>query len=188
MQKYQNEEFYQEAYYSTYSLDGMSYFESPNIKRVLHTLADGLCKHLQFNTHLDAGCAAGYIVERMRANRKRSFGTDFSNYVLENAVEAAKPYLFRRDLRLPIPGQYDLIACIEVVEHIEAEYTDNVIDNLCQASNRYIFFSSNYDMEEPTHINLRHRGEWVGLFKQRGFFPIAFEFDAIPWGFLCEKA
>jgi hypothetical protein len=65
--------------------------------------------------------------------------------------------------------RYDLIVCIEVLEHLPPEATEPAILNICSACDRVLFSSSPDDFDEPTHFNVRPTEEWMALFEAQGF-------------------
>ena len=70
----------------------------------------------------------------------------------------------------PIDGRYDLITCIEVLEHMSPADAQAAIDNMCEASERVLFSSSPGDFDEPTHVNTHPTAAWAAWFAERGFF------------------
>ena len=70
-----------------------------------------------------------------------------------------------------IDGAFDLVTCIEVLEHVPRESAERALDNLTGCTNRVLFSSTPDDDNEPTHVNLRPPDQWVKEFATRGFFP-----------------
>lgn len=181
-------DIYNEEYYNNYGTETTSYLEDERIGNTLEELVDFTCANLQFQTHLDIGCAMGFTVRAMTRRGKDSRGVDISEYAIAHALPEVKDLLRVHDIRRSVGlYKYDLVTCIEVVEHIDKQYTERVIQNICNASSRYIFFSSKFDLKEKTHVNVRPTGHWFGLFEQRGFKYIPMIYDPIHWGFFIER-
>jgi len=70
----------------------------------------------------------------------------------------------------PLARRYDLVTCVEVLEHVPPAECETAIDNLCAATDRILFSSSPFDYGEPTHVNVKQPDQWAELFARRGFF------------------
>ena len=71
----------------------------------------------------------------------------------------------------PGPGRFDLVTCIEVVEHMPEADALAALDTLTRAAPRILFSSSPTDFTEPTHVNVRPVLYWLQAFADRGFAP-----------------
>lgn len=170
---------YGEQYYAGY------YERSPRWFDFFTLIADRLIEEFEPKTHLDAGCAWGLLVEVMREKGVQSFGVDFSAYALEQIHPDVKPYCHRGSLADPISGgPYDLVTCIEVLEHMEEEDAVRAIENLAAVTDVVLFSSTPDDLDDPTHINVHPVLYWLREFAKQGFFPDASS-DAL---FLTEQA
>jgi 2-polyprenyl-3-methyl-5-hydroxy-6-metoxy-1,4-benzoquinol methylase len=133
---------------------------------------DGIAWHI-INEHdpgtvLDVGCAYGYLVECLRNRGVDAIGIDTSGYALSRAALEVRPYLHRADALLPFPGRYDVIVCIEVVEHMDAIDGEIMIANLC-AHTDAVFFSSTPDgYDQPGHMNVQPLNYWWMRFVKHG--------------------
>lgn len=176
---------YDEKYYNKYGHDGTPYKDQDGVIETLVTLSDELCKHFMFYTHIDIGCAFGYMVHQMQYNGVRSSGCDISEYAIENGITNN---LFQWDIsKKPLFQVYDLVTCVEVIEHIDPAWEENAIYNICSAARRWLYFSSEYNLLEPTHVNCKYRHEWIGLIEAEGFRPVKFSYPYIPWGVMFER-
>lgn len=136
-------------------------------------------------TVLDAGCAMGMEVEALRMMGCDAWGIDTSEYALEQAREDMRPYLFcdSIDAPLAIPPngtgerRYDLILCVEVLEHLHKADSESALENLCHFTDAVLFSSTPTDHAEPTHYNVQEPAYWHLLFAQQGFMP-DLNFDA----------
>lgn len=118
---------------------------------------------------LDAGCAKGFLVEALRDRGAEAFGIDISEYAIGEVRPDIQSYCRVSSLGEPLCAWYDLIVCIEVLEHLSEEEGRRAIANICKSTNDVLFSSSPDDFTEPTHVNVRPRSYWVEQFSQEGF-------------------
>lgn len=138
---------------------------------------------------LDAGCAMGFLVEALRNLGVDASGVDVSAFALEQAHESVKEHVREASLADPLPGRYDLITCIEVLEHLPAADAEVALANLCTASDQVLFSSSPFDYAEPTHVNVKPPEEWSAMFARHGFVrDVDFELPPIPWAALYRRS
>lgn len=119
---------------------------------------------------LDAGCAFGFLVESLRKRGVEAFGVDISHYAIENVHESVKPFCWVGSVTEPFPRHYDLITCIEVLEHLPKPDAEKAIKNLCAHTNVVIFSSTPCDYKEATHINVQPVEYWVEQFSRCQFY------------------
>ena len=70
----------------------------------------------------------------------------------------------------PPPGRYDLIVCLELLEHLPRTEAEQAIANLCQSTDDILFSSTPFDFKEISHINVRPLDDWAIQFARHGFF------------------
>jgi hypothetical protein len=122
-------------------------------------------------TVFDAGCAFGYLIETLREQGIDTWGSDVSTYAIDQAGPAAKPFVHVASITDPLTRRYDLITCIEVLEHVDAATGDAAIANFCAHSDAVLFSSSPDDFDEPTqHVNVQPPAYWAERFAAHGFF------------------
>ena len=83
-----------------------------------------------------------------------------------------RPFCAVGSLAEPIEGEYDLITCIEVLEHMPEAEGIRAIANMTAVTDRIVFSSSPTDLVEPTHVNLKPAIYWLHLFAAHGFAPL----------------
>jgi hypothetical protein len=153
-------------------------------------IADHLIDRLHPTSVLDAGCAWGFLVEALRKRGVDAWGVDVSEYAITNVDESVEEYCWRGSLTDPLPQRYDLITCIEVLEHMTPRDSDTAIANLCAASDRVLVSSTPFDYGEPTHVNVQPPEHWAAAFARHGFLRNV-EFDTsflTPWAALYERS
>ena len=82
------------------------------------TIADEIVRSLNPKKVLDAGCAWGFLVESLWDRGVESWGFDISDYAFDKVRPDMKKYCSVGSLIEPIDTKFDLITCIEVLEHI----------------------------------------------------------------------
>lgn len=140
-------------------------------------VADHIVKHIGPKKVLDAGCAKGFLVEALRDRGVEAYGIDLSEYAVSQVRRDIKRYCRVASLLDPIVERFDLIVCIEVLEHIPEEMARQVIANLCRSADDILFSSTPDDFAEVTHVNVQPRSYWNALFAEQGF-DLDVEFDA----------
>lgn len=133
-------------------------------------VADKIVKEFEPRSVLDAGCAMGFLVEALRDRGVEAFGFDISPYAIERVRADVRQNCWVGSVGEALPRDYDLIVCIEVLEHVETEVADRALDEFCAHTGDIIFSSTPEDFEEATHINVRPQERWAEAFAQRGFF------------------
>jgi len=162
---------------------GRPYERSPEWLEFFGRIADRIVADIGPRTVMDVGCAMGFLVEALRDRGVEAFGIDISEYALQHVREDIRPYVWKASILEPLPGRYDLIVCIEVLEHLPPAEVEKAIDHLCQAADDILFSSTPHDFGEPTHLNVQPLEYWAERFARRGFFRDV-DFDAsfiAPW-------
>jgi SAM-dependent methyltransferase len=133
-------------------------------------VADGIVRNLHPTSVLDAGCAMGFLVEALHKRGVDARGIDISEYAVSQVDESVRDRCQVGTLTEPLGRRYDLITCIEVLEHIPAPETDKVIANLCSSTDRLLLSSTPADYGEATHLNVQPPEAWSALLAREGFF------------------
>ena len=156
-------------------------------------IADKIVELFHPSTVLDAGCAFGYLVGELRKRGVEAYGFDVSPYAISKVEEKYQSYCFVHDITKPlpehVPQKYDVIVNMEVLEHLQPEGSEQGVRNLCQYTDRILFSSTPYDVENETHYNVRFGEYWVRLFAQNSFYRnLVTDVTFIcPWAMLFEK-
>jgi 2-polyprenyl-3-methyl-5-hydroxy-6-metoxy-1,4-benzoquinol methylase len=134
-------------------------------------IAESLIRTLQPATVLDAGCAMGFLVEAFWDRGVKAWGIDISQYAISKVRRDMQPYCRVGSLADPISGTYDLVTCIEVLEHMPEAAAIQAIANLASTTDTILFSSSPTDFTEPTHVNVHQSIWWLEQFQNVGFSP-----------------
>lgn len=167
---------YEQAYYDHYDIGSktVSYLESPELRQFLAGVARELTGHFHPKTMLDAGCAMGVLVSEFIKLGVSAYGIDLSEYAVTHGDPLARGVCFQGSMAEPFPAQlperFDLVTCMEVVEHMTPEEGRAAIANLCRVTDTVIFCSTPDDFADTTHINVQEREYWAACFAENGFF------------------
>lgn len=179
------DELYGERYYA--ESFGTPYERSnPHWLRFFDRVAAHIVESVAPQTVLDVGCAHGFLVERLRERGVEAYGFDISAYAVGQAHESIKPHVWQASATDELSDRYDLITCIEVLEHLTPDDGASAIANLCAHTDRVLFSSTPDDRTEPTHINVQPPKYWRWHFARNGFSWRQAEF-LTPWAIWFER-
>jgi SAM-dependent methyltransferase len=147
-------------------------------------ISDEIVRSLAPRRVFDAGCAIGFIVEALWDRGVEAHGRDISPYAISQVRADMRPYCAEGSIADPIDGEYDLVLCIEVLEHMPEAEALRAIESITAAAPRVLFSSSPIDLNEATHINVRPTVYWLQRFAEAGFAPVP-GYDA---SFVCPHA
>ena len=165
-------ELYGESYYASHC-GSIPYDRSqPHWAEFFGNIADELVRTFRPRRAFDAGCALGFLVEALWDRGVTAYGRDISKYAISNTRLDIRQYCSVGSLAQSIEGPFDLITCIEVVEHMTEEEGRTAITNMTAAADRIVFSSSPTDLTEPTHINVKPPIYWIEAFAAHDFAPL----------------
>ena len=144
----------------------------PNWADFFGKIADELVRMFRPRRVFDAGCANGFLVEALWDRGVETWGRDISEFAISEVRADVRPYCSVSSLVEPIEGSFDVITCIEVLEHMTMEEGAKAITNMTAATGRVVFSSSPSDFAEPTHINVKPAIYWVRAFAKHNFVPV----------------
>jgi len=149
---------------------GIPYERNEHWLNFFDRVAEAIVREFHPSTVLDAGCAMGFLVEALRKRGVDAKGIDVSEYAISQVHESVAEHCSVASLSEPLGGRYDLVTCVEVLEHVPPEQADAAIANLCAASDRLLISTSPRDYSEPTHLNVQPPEFWSAAFAREGFF------------------
>lgn len=169
------------SYYATSC--GADYHRNEGWLRFFSTIAGHIVKDINPATVLDAGCAMGYLVETLRERGVEAWGVDVSEYAISQVHPNVRAFCGIGSITEPFERTYDLIVCIEVLEHLNKTDGNRAIENLCCHTSDILFSSTPHDFIEATHFNVQPPEYWAEQFARHGFYH-DLDFDAAfltPW-------
>lgn len=134
-------------------------------------VADALIRAYAPRRVFDAGCAIGLLVEALWDRGVEAHGRDISAWAIEQVRADVRPWCEVGSIADPVGAEYDLVTCIEVLEHMPEAEAEAAIRAIAAAAPRVLFSSSPTDFDEPTHVNVRPPAYWLQLWAQAGFAP-----------------
>lgn len=146
-------------------------------------IANRISIDIQPSSVLDAGCAWGFLVEKLRARNLNAEGIDISEYAISQVHPDIQAYCRIGSIVEPFSHSYGLIVTIEVLEHMNKDNSAKAIANLCAHTDDILFSSTPFDYKEPTHFNVQPIDAWVEQFARHGFYRDV-DYDAsyiTPW-------
>jgi len=146
-------------------------------------VADRIVSDIAPASVLDAGCAMGFLVEKLRERGVAAFGVDISEYAIAQVHPDIRPYCWVGSVAAPLPRRYDLIVTIEVFEHMPQDEAERALANICEYTDDILFSSTPFDYKEASHLNVHSPEYWATLFARQGFYRDV-DFDAAfitPW-------
>jgi len=183
---------YTNCYYACYGSDSEQEYswDSAEWRAFFTHVADKVVSITGAMRVLDVGCARGLLVQALVEAGADAHGTDISETAVASAHPDVRGRLSVATVVDPIEGSWDLVSCIEVLEHLTPNDADRAIENMCAATERVLFSSVPGDYAEPTHVNVRPPADWAASFAERGFFrrtDVDLSF-LTPWAVLFERA
>jgi glycosyltransferase involved in cell wall biosynthesis len=170
-------EQYGEAYFAEY---GRGFYQwqtaapyrhgEPLWESYFAQIADLIVSELAPQTVLDAGCAIGFLVEALRARGVEVWGIDISEYAIAHVDETVRDVCSIASVTDELDRDYDLIVCIEVLEHLPQHLAAFAIANFARHARQVLFSASSDGFRDPTHLNVQPTDYWVELFGRHGFF------------------
>ena len=161
-------EDYGDVYYQRYA-GGTYDVGSEHWRTFFDDIAARLVAMFGPGSSLDAGCAKGILVGSLAALRVDAHGVDHSPVAIEDGDPRAEGRLRVGSLTEPLGRTFDLITCIEVIEHLSQADAEIALDHLCAATDLLVLSSTPRDFAEATHVNVRPGGHWAAMLHDRGF-------------------
>lgn len=140
--------------------------------RIPH-VCNAVCKVLNPSSLVDVGCGIGDYVHGFIMNGVDAFGIEGSKNCIPY-LAVPKDKIFIKDIRELIRetigiGLYDMILCLEVLEHIEHEFAETIIYNFSNMSNKILTSAAPPGQKGHYHVNCRPKKYWERRFLKYGY-------------------
>jgi len=113
---------------------------------------------------ISLGCGIGFDVERFKQLDIDIIGVEIADFMIRESpvrdliIEGSMTDLSRFD-----DSTFDLVVCLEVMEHLPPELTEQAIREIRRIGTSKAVLTIGRGKSDPTHINLRPREEWIKL-------------------------
>lgn len=136
--------------------------------RVPH-VCNAICKIISPSSLIDIGCGIGDYVQGFLMGGVDAFGIEGSKNCIPYLV-APEDKIFIKDIReLIAVGQYDMVLCLEVLEHVEHEFADTIIYNFNNMSDKILTSAAPPGQKGHYHVNCQPKEYWEQKFAKRGY-------------------
>ena len=120
-------------------------------------------------TVLDLGCGTGQSLDFFLECGIDVSGIEGSSLAKSKARHPERIQLFDLNEELNLGKKFDLIWCVEVVEHIQPNYVHNLMKTFSNHSDRIVLSAAPPGQGGEGHFNEQPASYWIDLFEQYGF-------------------
>ncbi|HWF58506.1 MAG TPA: glycosyltransferase, partial [Candidatus Dormibacteraeota bacterium] len=158
---------YGAAYFASHC--GLAYERNEHWLTFFSKVAEHIVRDIAPRTAFDVGCAMGFLVEALTDRGVDATGIDISEYAISEVRADIRERCRVGSALEPFGRRFDLITCIEVIEHMSAADAEAVVQNICAHTDDVVFASTPIDYREETHVNVNPLEHWAELFARFGF-------------------
>ncbi len=133
---------------------------------------------LQPKSVIDWGCASGLYLLPFKERGCNVFGIDAD----PEAGKLIEPWVefVPLDIRKPLPkSHFDLALCIEVAEHLQPEYADQLVANVTNSADIVFWSAAHKGQGGQNHHNEQARDYWLFKFFDLGFYIHSYHSDVL---------
>lgn len=118
---------------------------------------------------LDVGCGMGAALNYVIKSGISAEGIELSSMAVEQS--GLSELIHQLDLKEPIDlkKQFDVVWCYEVAEHLESEYADIFLDNLCRHGSFVVLSAALPGQGGDGHVNEQPPNYWIKKMRILGF-------------------
>jgi cyclopropane fatty-acyl-phospholipid synthase-like methyltransferase len=148
-----------------------AYFQNRGIEPKHYQMANVWIDYFKPEKVLDYGCGRGPFVSALTYFGVNCVGFDSSQIAVDSPVFGAEGLLRST---LPDECSFDLVTCIDVMEHVPIELMVATLTEILSKSNKFALFSicmlddPNFEKDE-THVTKRSKEWWIHLISGFGW-------------------
>jgi SAM-dependent methyltransferase len=118
---------------------------------------------------LDIGCGLGNTVKEFRCQGLEAFGLEGSELAIRKSEVA--DFIKQANLNYPVDlkRKFDLVWCVEVLEHIHPKYVQNIVGTICRNGDNLLISAAPPGQHGELHFNEQPQEYWVEKFRCEGF-------------------
>lgn len=145
------------------------YFKDRTFKNKYYYMATEWAEQLKPSTVFDYGAGQGFLTHAFNYIGINCTGYEPNLDVIKTVHELAK-----NRVSASVPNDtFDLVVCMDVMEHVPKELERPVINDLISLTKKYLLLSIcdttlSKKYVDETHINIRPRKYWEHQFTKRG--------------------
>jgi SAM-dependent methyltransferase len=135
-------------------------------------LAQALVDTIDFQTHLEVGCGQGLLMQPLQEQHGKTVrGIEYSR----SAEKFVAPVIADRItygsfVDLPAPGTFDLVSCVEVLEHLPADRADDAVAILARAATKWLYVAAAIPKQPGVgHVNCQPTSYWLRKLDKAGW-------------------
>ena len=157
----------------------------PGAKRrdCVDVMVKTLVRDLAVTSVLDLGCGACNFANAFKMyGCERVVAVDGSHYAEDTARSDIEFLQHDLTTSLNVNGFFELVLCVEVIEHIKAQYEEVVLDSIARHANKWIVFTGAAPEQVGIgHVNCRSKQYWIDKFDALGFEVVPCEALKVEW-------
>lgn len=118
---------------------------------------------------LDVGCGTGWSIDFLVEHGVDVLGIEGSALAISKARHPECILKHNLNKRVSLQREFDVIWCMEVVEHIHSKYVSNILATLTDNGDRIVLSAARPGQGGEGHFNEQPFDYWIAAFSRLGF-------------------